>query len=365
MSLSRGEAIARSAEGGLDEARAVDPLRRPAAPKIRRLEKALGDRDEVRFVILCAGKMARPKMAPVLGDLEIAVPPHDCYSRAKRERHAWRQLDARSRISMRAHSGDPVRRLGSLAERRRRQIADILVAVELRPGPRAAFLVDRDAFAVERLGLLRRIDSRRTPERRDGRDDLPPLTLDISGRLEDSTQMSRGQIRRGRGSGGGRTQRKTWGSSAGMASTVAGPVWRKVNGRLRRAASHVLTEVAFKVYHFCWREVARHGRIAADPKDNLRGSFDPYGAVTDEVINQPVEFADYNLYGGDAALREAVRREGAAWAADGLNAFGQAPARLSFSNSARSRTATRLNSTPTTATGVASTWCAFIPPITR
>ncbi len=64
------------------------------------------------------------------------------------------------------------------------------------------------------------------------------------------------------------------------------------------------------------------GALPHDPRDNLRASFDPYGAVTHEVINQPVELCDYNLYGGDAALREAVRREGAAWAADGLMAFG-------------------------------------------
>jgi putative acyl-CoA dehydrogenase len=50
--------------------------------------------------------------------------------------------------------------------------------------------------------------------------------------------------------------------------------------------------------------------------------LDPYGAVTHEVINQPYELTDYNLYDSDAALKEAVTREGAARAANALGAFG-------------------------------------------
>ena len=50
--------------------------------------------------------------------------------------------------------------------------------------------------------------------------------------------------------------------------------------------------------------------------------LDPYGAVTHEVINQPVELVDYNLYDSDAALKEAVQREGAGWAGNALGAFG-------------------------------------------
>ena len=39
----------------------------------------------------------------------------------------------------------------------------------------------------------------------------------------------------------------------------------------------------------------------ADPEVKI----DAYGAVTHEVINQPVELAGVNLYAADAALREA------------------------------------------------------------
>ncbi len=51
-------------------------------------------------------------------------------------------------------------------------------------------------------------------------------------------------------------------------------------------------------------------------------ALDRYGAVTHEVINQPVELADVNLYESDAALSEGVWREGAEWAANALGHFG-------------------------------------------
>jgi putative acyl-CoA dehydrogenase len=46
-------------------------------------------------------------------------------------------------------------------------------------------------------------------------------------------------------------------------------------------------------------------------------------AVTHEVINQPTELADFNLYAVDRALREAVVREGAAAQEPGLLEFGR------------------------------------------
>ncbi len=45
----------------------------------------------------------------------------------------------------------------------------------------------------------------------------------------------------------------------------------------------------------------------ADRQDNFRAPLDPYGAVTHEVFNQPVELVDTNLYDSDIALKEAVR----------------------------------------------------------
>ncbi|MGV6874313.1 isovaleryl-CoA dehydrogenase [Pseudochelatococcus sp. B33] len=50
---------------------------------------------------------------------------------------------------------------------------------------------------------------------------------------------------------------------------------------------------------------------------SLTGRF-----VTHEVDNQPVALRDYNVWASDLALREAVAREGAGWAADHLNEYG-------------------------------------------
>jgi len=44
---------------------------------------------------------------------------------------------------------------------------------------------------------------------------------------------------------------------------------------------------------------------------------------THEVTNQPRPLVDYNLFDTDAALREALEREGAGWAEDKVRAFGQ------------------------------------------
>ena len=48
-----------------------------------------------------------------------------------------------------------------------------------------------------------------------------------------------------------------------------------------------------------------------------------YLADTHQVENVSCELADYNMYAQDTALREAVQREGAAWADADLLRFGQ------------------------------------------
>ncbi len=62
--------------------------------------------------------------------------------------------------------------------------------------------------------------------------------------------------------------------------------------------------------------------IAEQQSPHGAAGLDPYGAATHEVFNQPTELVDYNLYESDAALKEAVQREGAAWAGNALGAFG-------------------------------------------
>ena len=44
---------------------------------------------------------------------------------------------------------------------------------------------------------------------------------------------------------------------------------------------------------------------------------------THEVVNQPPPLVDFDVFGGDRALGEAVRREGAEWALDKLHALGK------------------------------------------
>jgi putative acyl-CoA dehydrogenase len=45
--------------------------------------------------------------------------------------------------------------------------------------------------------------------------------------------------------------------------------------------------------------------------------------ATHEVLNQPPPLVDYDVFGADAALAEAVRREGAAWAEEELGSLGR------------------------------------------
>ena len=56
---------------------------------------------------------------------------------------------------------------------------------------------------------------------------------------------------------------------------------------------------------------------------------------THTVLNQAEPFENVNLFACDSALREAVEREGAGWAADGLRALGQRLGRAGVLNLAR------------------------------
>jgi putative acyl-CoA dehydrogenase len=64
--------------------------------------------------------------------------------------------------------------------------------------------------------------------------------------------------------------------------------------------------------------------ILAQPIASERGSAAPdrYGAATHEVVNQPIELVDYNLFTGDAALKDGLAREGAAWASNEMATLG-------------------------------------------
>src|SRR5579871_2746732 len=87
-----------------------------------------------------------------------------------------------------------MRRLGGIAERFCWQIADVTIAIELRPGPSAAFVVDHEAFAVERFGLERRVGVRRAFQRRARADDAHGPPMDVTGRFDMPLKMDRREV---------------------------------------------------------------------------------------------------------------------------------------------------------------------------
>ena len=219
-------AVARRGHAGggerrLDEARAVDPLRRPAAPEIRRLEKALGDRDIIRFARAGLREMTEREVQPVSRDREIALMGHNRQPRPERQRHARRQLDAGAGIGVGAERCDPMRRLRRRPERRGRHVADVTVAIELNPRPSAVLVVDHHALAVERFGFQGSACVGVAPERRACRDNSLRLPDCVSRarRRDRADDPPRG--RGGQGSTDGRTGRQSWGSGHRFGATVA------------------------------------------------------------------------------------------------------------------------------------------------
>ncbi len=143
--------------------------------------------------------MARPIMPSFAVDEKFAGLPLDPQSRAERDRHDMRELDAGAGIGVGPQDRDPVgRRLGG-TERGGVEIADIAVTFELNPGQSVALLVDGGGFAIERLRLPRRAGLGPTPERRLGRDDSDRAAFDKTRRVHLSAQMCGGEIGTGWG----------------------------------------------------------------------------------------------------------------------------------------------------------------------
>ncbi len=66
-----------------------------------------------------------------------------------------------------------------------------------------------------------------------------------------------------------------------------------------------------------------NARIDLTPHAAAARTATPYLAETHEVVNVGSELVDYDMYRQDAALVEAVHREGAGWADDALGEFGR------------------------------------------
>ncbi|HUO53509.1 MAG TPA: isovaleryl-CoA dehydrogenase, partial [Rhodoblastus sp.] len=79
--------------------------------------------------------------------------------------------------------------------------------------------------------------------------------------------------------------------------------------------------------------ISEHGPAKERNGTDENDAFDAIArgrGETHEVSNQPVELADYNLFNGDQALREAVRREGAGFAFRELESLGRRAGAASF-----------------------------------
>ena len=87
----------RRRQRGLRQAGAVDPFAGAPAPQIGRLEKTLGDGDEIGLARVDRREMPGVEEEAVVGDGEIAFEARDFDERAERQREARRPLDRRRR----------------------------------------------------------------------------------------------------------------------------------------------------------------------------------------------------------------------------------------------------------------------------
>jgi hypothetical protein len=87
------------------------------------------------------------------------------------------------------------RLLHVLAERVRRQIADIPIPIELHPRPAIGNIVDDERFPEQRLGIERGICGWPPPQRNRRAHDLARLALHELRNLDAAGQQRRGEIR--------------------------------------------------------------------------------------------------------------------------------------------------------------------------
>ena len=87
-----------------------------------------------------------------------------------------------------------------------------------------------------------------------------------------------------------------------------------------------------------------------------------HGYGTHAIPNQTPPLRDYNLFGTDKALQEAVQREGAAWALPGLLQAGDALGTSAVHEHARLANRSPRYCIITTRKASASTGSSFTPP---
>ena len=194
-------AVARAAGAGgvqryLDQAGAIDAKTALAAPQIGRAGKALGDRDEILRHGVDAAEM-RPRQIPALArDGEGAVFARHRQRCAHHQRIDRRQFDRGAGERERPQRRDLVRRHSAgLCQRAVGQPADIAVAVQLPPRKTfAVAVVDRDAFALQRLRRKLGFGGGAVAQRRNRIDNLEFLAGDKARRLDLAFEIFRGEV---------------------------------------------------------------------------------------------------------------------------------------------------------------------------
>jgi hypothetical protein len=84
--------------------------------------------------------------------------------------------------------------------------------------------------------------------------------------------------------------------------------------------------------------------LASAAREEFAMTMAPAPFETQDVLNQPPPLVDYDLFGTDRALQEAVAREGAGWALDELGSFGRTLGRAETSSTATAAGSTRSSS---------------------
>ena len=183
---------ARRLQRDLHEAGTIEPERGLAAPQIGRIEKHLGDGDEIACARLDRREVDCRDVPARRGDGKAFVLPRNAKLRAHRQRRQRRPFDVRRREAKRARHAHLVgRRRTRRGQRVGREPADIAVGLELAPGPAFLDVVDGDDFAEQRFCIEPRVVRRHAPQSRRRFDDLIARALDEALRFDLALQMAR------------------------------------------------------------------------------------------------------------------------------------------------------------------------------
>src|SRR6266850_2752255 len=199
-------AVARAAyacgvQRDLHQPGAVDAKTALAAPQIWRAGELFGHRDEIVHVAVDAADMLARQIPAAASHGENAIVADHRDGRPHDKRIDRQQFDRGPRKRECAQCHDLVcRRRGGLGQRAIGKPADITVAVQLAPRKTFAIaVINRDAFAHQRLRQQHGIAGRRAAQWRDGIRYLERLAGDKAPGLDPAFEIFRGEVGSRRG----------------------------------------------------------------------------------------------------------------------------------------------------------------------